>query len=104
MTPIWCAIISLTIQAGLSITFIWSRAAVHSRAAGQPYRALVFCPGTLVQKWQRELEETIPGVLVTQIESWRDVVKLDSQSQAKGPEWFVIGRDRPKLGSCWQTA
>src|SRR5579872_6247522 len=46
-------------------------AACHAHAVGRPYRGLVFCPGQLVNKWEREIRETIPGTEVIQIEGWR---------------------------------
>jgi hypothetical protein len=79
-------------------------AAVHTHAAGRPYRALVFCPGTLCPKWRREIEETIPAASVRIIESWKDLLDLDRRQKPTGAEWFVIARDRAKLGSCWQSA
>src|SRR5581483_12520194 len=39
-------------------------AAAHAHAAGRPYRALVFCPGQLVHKWEREIRETVLGAEV----------------------------------------
>jgi SNF2 family DNA or RNA helicase len=83
---------------------IQALAAAHAHAAGQPYRALVMCPGQLVQKWGREVATTIPGATVTIIESWRDLTKLDRNASATGAEWFVIGRDRAKLGAKWRAA
>jgi hypothetical protein len=77
-------------------------AAAHTHAGGRPYRALVMAPGVLVEKWERELRETIPGVRVRQIESWRDVVALDRRTPPAGPEWWVVGRDRGKLGARWK--
>lgn len=78
--------------------------AAHAHARGRPYRALVFCPGQIVKKWERELRATIPGVKVRQLQSWRDVAALDRHAAAQGPEWFVIGRDRAKLGARWRPA
>lgn len=77
--------------------------AVHSHANGQPYRALVFCPGQLTRKWERELRATIPGVIVHQLDNWRDVVKLE-RKPAEGPTWYIISRDCAKLGARWQPA
>jgi len=76
---------------------------VHAHAGGKPYRAIVFCPGQLVLKWERELRETIPGVVVHQLSDWRDVVALE-RSDPTAPTWYVISRDRAKLGACWQPA
>src|SRR5262249_56724111 len=51
--------------------------AAHAHAAGKPYRALVFCPGQLTEKWSREITETVPGAIVRVIESWKDLIGLD---------------------------
>jgi hypothetical protein len=83
---------------------IMGMSAAHAHANGHPYRALVFCPGTLTPKWQRELESTVPGAQVTVIESWRDLTALDRSTSPVGPEWYVIARDRAKLGACWRPA
>jgi hypothetical protein len=82
---------------------ILSMAAVHAHAADRPYRALVFCPGQLVGKWEREILETIPGARVFQIEKWDQLPKLD-RSKPKHPTWYVIARDRAKLGAKWRPA
>jgi hypothetical protein len=93
----------------------------HTHAEGQPYRALVMAPGQLVQKWQRELEETLPGVEVVQLDSWRDCVALYRQhyqlqqdpakdrpeiswGKPKKATWYIIARDRAKLGAKWRPA
>jgi hypothetical protein len=78
--------------------------AIHAHAAGRPYRALVFCPGQLTLKWERELRATIPGCQVTQLNDWRDVLKLDPHEPAIGAQWYVISRDRAKLGARWGAA
>ncbi len=67
-----------------------------------PYRALVMCPGHLPKKWKREVENTIPGVRVTILESFLDVAALRRRGPATGPEWFVIGKDRAKLSCEWR--
>jgi hypothetical protein len=87
---------------------LMAMAAVHSHAADRPYRALVFCPGQLTGKWAREIRETVPDAKVQVIDSWRDVVPLQARTRDRPaptrPEWFVIARDRAKLGSRWQAA
>src|SRR6516225_1607113 len=76
---------------------------IHAHANGRPYRSLVMCPGQLSQKWEREIRETIPGARVYQIEKWDQLPKLD-RSKPTGPTWFVIARDRAKLGAKWRPA
>jgi hypothetical protein len=83
---------------------ILSMATVHSHAAGKPYRAIVMAPGTLLNKWLREIETTIPNANVVTLRSWKDVVSLDRTAAKEGAQWYIIGRDRAKLGSGWKSA
>jgi hypothetical protein len=76
--------------------------AVNRHARG-PYNALVFCPGQLVRKWEREIRETIHGARVVQLEDWRDVVAL-TKVKPSGRTWYIIARDRAKLGAKWRPA
>ena len=76
---------------------------IHAHANGRPYRALVFCPGQLVGKWEREILETVPDARVFQIEKWDQLPKLD-RSKPTQPTWYVIARDRAKLGAKWRPA
>ena len=79
-------------------------ATIHAHAGSRPYRALVFCPGQLVNKWEREIRETIPNAEVIQIESWKNLLHLDRTNKPAGVEWYIIARDRAKLGAKWQPA
>lgn len=79
----------------------------HTYANGKKYRALVFAPGHLcgfAGKWQREIEETIPGAIVRCIGSWEEVVALDRNEPRLGAEWWIIGRDKAKLGAAWRPS
>ena len=90
-------------EMGTGKTFM-GMSAVHTHASGRPYRALVFCPGQLVNKWERELRETIPGAEVMQIENWKTLLPLSRARKPAGVEWYVIARDRAKLGAKWRPA
>jgi hypothetical protein len=79
-------------------------ATIHAHAGGRPYRALVFCPGQLVNKWEREIRETLPGAEVIQIESWKTLLPLKRTTKPAAIEWYVIARDRAKLGTKWRPA
>jgi hypothetical protein len=57
----------------------------------------------LSQKWEREIRETIKDARVYQIEKWDQLPKLD-RSKPTGPTWYVIARDRAKLGAKWRPA
>jgi hypothetical protein len=83
---------------------IMGMAAIHTHAGGRPYRALVFCPGQLVQKWEREIQATIPGAEVIQIDSWKTLLSLNRNSKPGGVQWYIIARDRAKLGAKWSPA
>ena len=67
----------------------------------KPYRVLVFCPGQLVKKWKREIEQTVRDAQVRIITSWTDLTKIHPRASRNGSEWWIIGRDRAKLG--WGT-
>jgi SNF2 family DNA or RNA helicase len=79
---------------------------VHAHADGKPYRVLVFCPGQLVGKWQREIKETLPEVTTQAITNWKEAVALLDKKGVKPTcgEWYVIARDRAKLGAKWRPA
>jgi hypothetical protein len=83
-------------------------ATVHAHAGDRGYRALVFCPGQLTEKWAREIRETVPDADIQILESWRDVVRLYAERRPQcilaRPQWYVIARDRAKLGSKWRAA
>lgn len=82
---------------------IMAMASVHLHAGGQGYRALVFCPGQLVEKWGREITETIPHARITNIENWTTLRHLP-KGRPTHPEWYIISRDRAKLGAEWRAA
>jgi hypothetical protein len=90
-------------EMGTGKTFM-GMASVHANANGKPYRALVFCPGHLVNKWQREIEDTIPNAIVHRINHWTDLIGLSRRQPKHGAEWWIIPRDRAKLGAKWRPA
>ena len=65
---------------------IMAMGAVHAHASDHPYRALVFCPGQLVNKWEREIRETIPGAEVIHIGSWKSLLHLDRTKRPSQPQ------------------
>src|SRR5579872_7261676 len=83
---------------------LMGQAVIHCHANGKPYRAIVMCPGQLVRKWKRELEETIPGCYVQIIKKSADLLPLATYGKPRIPEWYVIGRDTAKLGPGWEPA
>lgn len=71
------------------------------RRQGRPgYRVLVVAPDHLIAKWQREILATIPQATAQIITSWRDALTLPAlwTHKPSHPEYWIIGRDRAKLG------
>lgn len=78
------------------------------RGRDRPYRVIVMCPGHLVHKWKNEILETLPDVQVTLLDSCHMLPglyeKFKGRVKPERPEWYVVGRDRVKLGSEWRPA
>lgn len=74
---------------------------------GDRYRVLVMCPGHLLEKWAREITETIPDATVRILWKLSDLLPLaDVKGKPKGREYYIVARDRAKLGyrrkaACW---
>ena len=94
---VWCVA-----EMGSGKTLL-SMGAIHTNARGRPYKALVFCPGQLVDKWEREIKQTIPRAKVVQIKRCGDVLHLKNLVCDR-PLWFIIARDRAKLGAQTRAA
>jgi hypothetical protein len=99
---------TITAEMGTGKTFM-GMVVCHKHARGRGYRGLVFCPGQLTRKWARELRETIPDVEVRHIEDWHDAEQIRQITQLHGhrptrPVWYIVSRDRAKLGSKWRPA
>lgn len=72
----------------------------YVHADGKPYRAIVMAPGHLVKKWKREIEQTVPGSTAIIVKDWRHLTQLYAGMERKptGREYYIISRDRAKLG------
>jgi len=71
---------------------------------GRPPRSLIMCPGHLVNKWKREVLETIPGAKAKIIRHLGDVISLDQTGENAYPEYIITSKDRAKLGYAWKPA
>ena len=74
-------------------------------------RTLVVSPPHLVYKWRREILETIPNARVWVLngpDTIRKLLQLRSvlhqASAHDGPEFFILGRVRMRMGSHWKPA
>lgn len=78
--------------------------AVHLHACGKPYRALIYCPSHLVEKWKREIEGTIPGAVATIIDGYEHLISLHVKNKPTGSEFFILSDSKAKLGTSWKPA
>lgn len=72
-------------------------------------RMLVLSPPHLVYKWRREILDTIPGAVVWVLNGPDTLAKLlklraSLNVEVKGPEFFILGRVRMRMGFHWRTA
>lgn len=63
---------------------------------GKPTRVLIMCPGHLVQKWAREIKNTVPEATTHIIRSISDLKNM--KKKPDGTEYYIISKDRAKLG------
>lgn len=70
-------------------------------------RTLVLSPPHLVYKWRREIQETMAGAKVWVLNGPDTLVKLIKLREqlgvpSQGPEFFVLGRVRMRMGFHWK--
>lgn len=74
----------------------------------KPIRAIVCCPGHLVQKWIREAQQTISNVVTYDLAVRNAISLLESlryeKTSLKNHEIWVISQERLKLGFGWEPA
>ncbi len=65
------------------------------------YRNIVVCPGHLTKKWKAEIEKEIPYAKAEIITSLEDLfaIKQRGKKRSYGREFYIIGKDKAKLGS-----
>lgn len=81
-------------------------AAAAAWAAGHR-RSLVLCPTHLVQKWQREVEATVPGARAVILRDAAAVAafgRLCRAAPAAAPLYGIISKETAKLGAAWRPA
>ena len=65
---------------------------------------LILCPGHLVGKWKREVEQAIPGAQGIILDSLSDLWKLADSYQPSQRIAAVLSKERAKLGPGWRHA
>jgi hypothetical protein len=77
----------------------------HAKEGNVNYRVIVMCPGHLVKKWKKEIEENIPYSKVWILESLADCEKIYQKGIARnGKEFYIVGKDIAKLGCTLEPA
>ncbi len=78
-------------------------AACHHDAAGKPYRAIVTCPGHLVEKWAREIEIVIPQAKIylfgEKHKPWEEFYNQWRQADTlEEPEYWIVSNEALRSG------
>ncbi len=69
-------------------------------------RTLVLCPGHLVDKWKREIIQTVPNAVVVDINGpgLKELIALKKKPEPRGREFYIIGKERAKNHFTRKTA
>ncbi len=69
------------------------------------HRTLIMCPGHLVEKWMREIRETIPHATIVNLNNpgLKELFALKGQ-KPQGMEFYVIGKERAKMHFAFKPA
>ncbi len=89
-------------ECGTGKTLISHVTAYLSTNGRKPPRVLIMAPGHLVKKHQREVMQTIPRAQARIIRRLTDVLAIDTTTVNKVPEYYIISKDRAKLGYAWR--
>lgn len=102
------AIINAEMGTGKTMMAISAAAVMHAEGYR---RTLVISPPHLVYKWRREILETVPSARVWILngpDTLRKLLQLrEALAQtrpADGPEFFILGRVRMRMGFHWRPA
>jgi SNF2 family DNA or RNA helicase len=100
------AIINAEMGTGKTIMAIAIAAVLYAEGFS---RAMVLSPPHLVYKWRREILETVPGAKVWVLngpDTLMKLLKLRAQLHVavSGPEFFILGRVRMRMGFHWRPA
>ncbi|MBF0552422.1 MAG: DEAD/DEAH box helicase, partial [Deltaproteobacteria bacterium] len=71
------------------------------------HRVLVVCPPHLVQKWIKEIKDSLPQVTVYNFNGKDIITQLEIARQQPKPqdlEFYIVGRERVKTGYMWRPA
>jgi hypothetical protein len=64
---------------------------------------LILCPPHLVEKWEKEIRDTLPACEVIHVRSITGLCK-SYESRTSSPRFFILSRERAKLSYRWKPA
>ena len=69
------------------------------------HRTIVMCPGHLVDKWMREIAETLPQARTVNLNhpGLKELFSLKGQ-KPQGQEFYIVGKERAKMHYSWSPA
>ena len=70
-------------------------------------RVLVLCPPTIVKKWISEIRDSLPNAKVFNLNTkniTKELLKISRQEKNSAFEFYIIGRERAKIGAPWRPA
>jgi len=74
-----------------------TEAILSKKRQPDPYRALVFVPSIMVDKWKREISERVPSAKIVEIKSWKDIIPLEKAPYKPTQiEYYVMSSDVAK--------
>jgi len=78
---------------------------VAALAPRKNHRTIVMCPGHLVDKWMREIRETLPQAKIVSLNNpgLKELFTLKGV-KPQGHEFYVIGKERAKMHYSWVPA
>ncbi|WP_039960458.1 DEAD/DEAH box helicase [endosymbiont of Riftia pachyptila] len=102
------AVINAEMGTGKTMMAICTAAVLHAEGYR---RTLVIAPPHLVYKWRREILETVPNARVWVLngpDTLRKLLQLRASLEQtpthRGPEFFIMGRVRMRMGFHWKPA
>ena len=78
--------------------------AIAAAALNNTPRSLIICPPHLTEKWQREIEITVPKAQTAIINRIEDVNRLAKNHQKNRPLYVVLANTMASLGYYWKNS
>lgn len=67
------------------------------------YRVIITCPGHILEKWKKEIEEVIPYAKVHILRTFKQVTRIKQRGYKRhGKEFYILSKDFMKLDSTYR--